>query len=175
MTRARFTDPDLQAVYAFLAPTDTGTPSTTAESVADREGLDLAADLAAVRRRTASVDASRRRSEDGGRRREDRRARKDYAFEVLGRHAGHLRRPELRALAQAWTRVGLWPVEMEAWVSAVGVHGATIARDCLTAGIAVSAMDTVVDGRRVKQRLRGGEPVSSVLARAAACGRSLSD
>ena len=172
MTRARFTDPELQAVYALLAPTDAGAPSATAEAVAAREGLDLAADLAAVRRRAA---ASRRRSERGGRRREDRRAREEFAFEVLSRRAGHLRRSELRALAQAWTRVGLWPAELEAWVGAVGVNGAAIARDCLTAGIAVSAMDIVLDGMRVKQRLRGGEPVFSVLARATACGRSLSD
>ncbi|MFJ9580935.1 hypothetical protein ACIRQF_31660 [Streptomyces sp. NPDC101191] len=175
MPRARFTDPELQAVYALLAPTDTGAPTATAEDIAAREGLDLAADLAAVRRRTARADASRRRSEDGGRRRENRREREDYAFEVLSRRAGHLRRSELRALAQAWTRVGLWPTEMEAWIGAVGVNGAAIARACRTAGIAVSAMDIVLDGMRVKQRLRGGEPVFSVLARATACGRSLSD
>ncbi|MET7489500.1 hypothetical protein [Streptomyces sp. NPDC005538] len=175
MTHARFTDPELQAVYAFLTPTDTGAPMATAEAVAAREGLDLAADLATVRRRTARAAASRRRSDRGGRPREDRRAREEFAFKVLSRRAGHLRRPELRDLAQAWTRVGLWPAEMEAWIGAVGVNGASIARDCRTAGIAVSAMDIVLDGMRVKQRLRGGEPAFSVLARATACGRSLSD
>ncbi|MFI9772848.1 hypothetical protein ACIHJG_39330 [Streptomyces sp. NPDC052415] len=174
MPRARFTDLELQAVYALLAPTDTGAPSATAEDIAAREGLDLAADLAAVRRRTARA-ASRRRSEGGGRRRENRRAREEFAFEVLSRRAGHLRRSELWALAQAWTRVGLWPAQLGAWVGAVGVNGAAIARDCRTAGIAVSAMDIVLDGMRVKQRLRGGEPVFCVLARATACGRSLFD
>ncbi|WP_440581241.1 hypothetical protein [Streptomyces sp. PT19] len=174
MTDARFTDPELQALYALLAPTDTGAPSATAEDIAAREGLDLAADLAAVRRRTARAAASRRRSE-GGHRRENQRAPEDYALEVLSRRAGHLRRSELRDLARAWTRLGLWPAELEAWVGAVGVNGAAIARGCLTAGIAVSSMDIALDGMRVKQRLRGGEPVFSVLARAAACGRSLSD
>jgi hypothetical protein len=174
MTDARFTDPELQALYALLAPTDTGAPSATAEDIAAREGLDLAADLAAVRRRTARAAASRRRSE-GGRRRENQRAPEDYAFEVLSRRAGHLRRSELRDLARAWTRLGLWPAELEAWVGAVGVNGTAIARSCLTAGIAVSSMDITLDGMRVKQRLRGGEPVFSVLARATACGRSLSD
>ncbi|MFF2205166.1 hypothetical protein [Streptomyces sp. NPDC058145] len=44
-----------------------------------------------------------------------------------------------------------------------------------TAGIALSAMDLSPDGVRVKERLWGGEPAFSVLARPAACGRSLSD
>ncbi|MFF8729530.1 hypothetical protein ACF073_24000 [Streptomyces sp. NPDC015171] len=74
MTRARFTDPELQAIYVFLAPADTGAPTDTAEAIAAREGLDLAADLAAARRRTARAAASRRRSGREGRR-EDRRAR----------------------------------------------------------------------------------------------------
>ncbi len=71
--------------------------------------------------------------------------------------------------------MGLWPQETEAWIGAVGVDAATIARDCRTAGIALSAMNVPLDGRRVKDRLRGGEPAFSVLARAAVCGRSLSD
>ncbi|MFF7127218.1 hypothetical protein [Streptomyces sp. NPDC008240] len=86
----------------------------------------------------------------------------------------NLRGPELRSRAQAWVRVGLWPQEMEAWISAVGVDDAAIARDCRTAGIALSAMNVSRDGRRVKDRLRGGEPAFSVLARSTACGRSLS-
>ncbi|MEW2493894.1 hypothetical protein AB0942_10140 [Streptomyces nodosus] len=175
MTHPRFTDPELQAVYAFLTPADTGAQTDTAEAIAAREGLDLAAELAAVRQRTARAAAARRRSDHRGRRREAPRAREGYAFTVLSRRAGHLRRSELRARAQAWARVGLWPQEMEAWIDAVGVDGAAIARDCRTAGIAVSAMNVTLDGMRVKQRLRGGEPAFSVLARAAACGRSLSD
>ncbi|MFE0794861.1 hypothetical protein ACFW5P_35495 [Streptomyces rochei] len=94
---------------------------------------------------------------------------------MLSRRAGHLRRSERRDLARAWTRLGLWPAELETWVGALGVNGAAIAQGCLTAGIAVSSMDIALDGMRVKQRLRGGEPVFSVLARATACGRSLSD
>lgn len=175
MTRAQFTDPELQAIYSFLAPADIGALVGTAEAIAAREGLDMAADLAAVRQRTARAAAPRQHSGRGGPRREDRRAREDYAFTVLSRRAGHLRRSELRVRAQAWTRLGLWPSEMEAWIDAVGVDGASIARDCRTAGITVSAMDIVVDGMRVKQRLRGGEPAFSVFARVAACGRSLSD
>ncbi|WP_330335844.1 hypothetical protein [Streptomyces sp. NBC_00557] len=67
----------------------------------------------------------------------------------------------LRARAQAWTRVALWPAEMDAWIGAVGVDGSAIARDCHTAGIALSATDIVLDGMRVKQRLRGGETAFS--------------
>jgi hypothetical protein len=41
-------------------------------------------------------------------------------------------------------------------------------------GIALSAMDVVLDGVRVRQRLRDGESVPVVLACAVSCGRSLS-
>ncbi|MFC0058220.1 hypothetical protein [Streptomyces actinomycinicus] len=34
-------------------------------------------------------------------------------------------------------------------------------------------MNVSLDGRSVKERLQGGEPAFSVLARATACGRSL--
>lgn len=71
--------------------------------------------------------------------------------------------------------MGLWPEEMQAWIAALGVDGAAVARDCRTAGIALSAMTLVLDGMRVKHRLRGGESAFSVLARAADCGRSLKD
>jgi hypothetical protein len=63
---------------------------------------------------------------------------------------------------------------MDAWMAAVGVDGAAIAQACLQAGIALSAMDVVLDGVRVRQRLRGGESAPAVLARAAGCGRTLS-
>ncbi|MFF3639082.1 hypothetical protein [Streptomyces sp. NPDC002250] len=67
------------------------------------------------------------------------------------------------------------PEEMRGWIAAVGVDGAAIARDCRTAGIALAAMGVVLDGVRVKHRLRGRESAFSVLARAAACGRSLNE
>jgi hypothetical protein len=63
---------------------------------------------------------------------------------------------------------------MQGWIGAVGVDRFAVVRDCITAGIALAARDVVLDGVRVKQRLRGGEPAFSVLARAASCGRSLS-
>lgn len=81
----------------------------------------------------------------------------------------------MRTRARAWARVGLWPEEMRAWIAALGVDGAALARDCRTAGIALSAMGVVLDGMRVKHRLRGGEGAFSVLARAAACGRAPND
>ncbi|MFE0908359.1 hypothetical protein ACFW3Y_34685 [Streptomyces rochei] len=174
MTDVRFTAPELQALYALLAPTDTVAPRAPLLKTSPPPRAWTWADLAAVRRHTARAAASRRRSE-GERRRENQRAPEDYAFEVLSRRAGHLRRSERRDLARAWTRLGLWPAELETWVGALGVNGAAIAQGCLTAGIAVSSMDIALDGMRVKQRLRGGEPVFSVLARATACGRSLSD
>ncbi|MFD5608383.1 hypothetical protein ACFWI5_35975, partial [Streptomyces sp. NPDC127064] len=50
------------------------------------------------------------------------------------------------------------------------MDGTAVARDCHTAGIALSAVGVVSDGMRVKHRLRGGESAFSVLARAANCG-----
>ncbi|MFF7359053.1 hypothetical protein ACFZA1_41640 [Streptomyces filipinensis] len=179
MTHARratpkFTDPALQAVYDCLAPARSGPPADTAEAIAAREGLDLAADLAAVRRRTALSAAARRRTDRSGRR-SDGRTLESHAFTLLSRQALHLRTPELRTRARARARLGLWPEEMQAWIAAVGVDGAAVARDCRTAGIALAAMGVVLDGMRVKHRLRGGESAFSVLARAAACGRSLNE
>ncbi|MEU4038538.1 hypothetical protein [Streptomyces collinus] len=79
MTRPRFTDPALQAAYDYLAPADTGAPANTAEAIAAREGLNLAADLAAVRRRTArSAAATRQRTT-----RDDRRSLQALAFTML--------------------------------------------------------------------------------------------
>ncbi|MEU6071948.1 hypothetical protein ABZ864_47900 [Streptomyces sp. NPDC047082] len=174
MAHTRFTDPELQAIYANLAPAAGSGTESTAEAIAAREGLDLAADLAGVRRRTAASTAPRRRPNRAAGRRDDRRSLESVAFTLLGRRAAHLRPAELRARARAWTRVGLWPHEMDAWIGAVGVDGATIARDCLAVGITLPAMNVIVDGVRVKQRLRGGEPVPAVLARATSCGQTLS-
>ncbi|WP_318218967.1 hypothetical protein [Streptomyces sp. SCL15-6] len=106
--------------------------------------------------------------------RAERRTLASHALSVLSRQAPHLRTAELRSRARSWAQLGLWPEEMTAWIDAVGVDGAAIARDCRQAGIALSAMDVVLDGGRVKERLRGGEPAFSVLARAASYGRSLS-
>ncbi len=179
MTHARVTDPEfpdqeLQAVYDCLAPARSVAPADTAEAIAAREGLDLAADLAAVRRRTTRATAARRRTDRSGRR-GDGRSLESHAFIMLSRQAPHLRTPELRTRARAWARVGLWPQEMQAWIAALGVDGAATARDCRTAGIALSAMGVVLAGMRVKHRLRGGESAFSVMARAAAGGRSLKD
>ncbi|MFB6931267.1 hypothetical protein [Streptomyces chartreusis] len=145
MPDARFIDPDLQAIYTCL-------------------------DLAAVRRRTARTPRPRRSGRS--RSRDDRRTLESQARTVLRRRAGHLRGEQLRGRARAWAGMGLWPAEMEAWIDAVGVDGAVVASACLQAGIALSVMDVVLDGVRVRQRLRGGESAAAVLARAAACGRS---
>ncbi|WP_405763941.1 hypothetical protein OHU34_43510 [Streptomyces sp. NBC_00080] len=175
MTRARFTDTELQALYDCLAPAESGTPADTAEAIAAREGLDLADDLAAARRRTARATAARRRTDGGKHRRDDRRSLERHAFTLLSREATHLRPSALRDRARAWATVGLWPAEMEAWIRAVGVDGAAIARDCRTAGITLSAMNVLLDGMRVKHRLRGGEPAFAVLARATSSGHCLSE
>ncbi|MGX4695050.1 hypothetical protein [Streptomyces sp. JNUCC 63] len=175
MSEPRFTDPELQAIYTSLLPPAAGGPqSSSPEAVAAAEGLDLADDLAAVRRPTARGSATQRRAGRAGRRRQDRRTLESHAFTLLSRQAVHLRPAELRTRARAWAQAGLWPQEMEAWIAAVGVDGAAIARDCRQAGIALSVMDVVLDGVRVKQRLRGGEPALSVQARAASCERPLS-
>ncbi|MGX1487746.1 hypothetical protein RKD41_000005 [Streptomyces tendae] len=52
--------------------------------------------------------------------------------------------------------LGLWPEEMQAWIAAVG----WTSRGRITAGIALSTMDVVLDGARVKQRLRAARPPS---------------
>jgi hypothetical protein len=54
---------------------------------------------------------------------------------MLSRRALHLRTAELRTRARAWAQVGLWPEEMDAWIGAVGVDSAAVARDCQEAGI----------------------------------------
>jgi hypothetical protein len=51
-------------------------------------------------------------------------------------------------------------------MDAVGVDGSAVAFACLTARVPLTSMG--VDGVRVKHRLRRGEPLPSVLARAAA-------
>ncbi|OFA48237.1 hypothetical protein BEN35_19020 [Streptomyces fradiae] len=170
MSQARFTDPDLQAIYTYLAPPATGrAQAASAEAVAIREGLELAADLAAVQRRAARTPADRQRANRSG-----RRSVESQAAMMLSRRAEHLRGDQLRARARTWTRVGLWPAEMEAWIGVMGVDGAAIASACREAGITLPAMEVVLDGVRVRQRLRGGESVASVLARATSSGRSLS-
>ncbi|MFI7020367.1 hypothetical protein [Streptomyces sp. NPDC050164] len=113
------------------------------------------------------------RADRDARRREDHRSLESYAFTILNRQAPHLRTAQLRPRAQAWAQLGLWPEEMQAWIGALGVDRAAVVLDCTTAGIALSAMDVVLDGIRAKRLLRGGEPAFSVLARAASCGRSL--
>ncbi len=130
--------------------------------------------LAALRRRTTRRTAPQPRVGRRTRRSGDQRSLENYAFTMLSRQAPHLRTPHLRPLAKAWAQLGLWPHEMRAWMGAVGVDHAAVVRDCITAGIALSAMDTVLDGVRVKQRLRGGEPAFSVLARAESRGHILS-
>ncbi|MGW0514992.1 hypothetical protein ACWD1W_38270 [Streptomyces olivaceoviridis] len=111
----------------------------------------------------------------GDDRRDDRRSLESHAFTLLSHQAPHLRPPELRTLARTWARVRLRPEEMQAWIAALGVDGAVITRDCRTVGIALSAMGVVLNGKRVRERLRGGESAFSAMARAAACGRSLKD
>lgn len=63
MTDVRFTAPELQALYALLAPTDTGAPRAPLLKTSPPARAWTWADLAAVRRRTARAAASRRRSE----------------------------------------------------------------------------------------------------------------
>lgn len=174
MPRTLFTDPALQAVYDCLAPAESSPPADTAEAIAAREGLDLATELAAARRRAAGTTVSPRQT-DRRSRRDDQRSLEGHALTVLSRVAKHRRSSELRALARAWAGTKLWPVEMEAWILAVGVDGPAIARNCRTAGIALSAMNVSMDGVRVKHHLRGGEPAFAVLARATGSGHRLSD
>ncbi|MFF3366794.1 hypothetical protein [Streptomyces misionensis] len=130
--------------------------------------------MAEVRRRTARAAAAPRRADRSGRRRGDGPSLESYAFTLLSRQAPNLPAAELRPRPRAWARVGLRPQEMQARIAALGVDRAAVARACRTAEIALAAMGIVLDGMRISIAC-GAERGFSVLARAAACGRSLND
>lgn len=153
-----------------------GAPADTAEAVAAREGLDLADDLATVLRHTARAAAGRRRTEQSARRRGDGRSLKSYAFTLLSRQAPHPRTSEHRGAGRGpgpgsvcgtrRCRRGSQPS-----ASTVPPSPGTAARQASPCPRWASSWN----GMRVKHRLRGGESAFSVLARTAACGRSLKD
>ncbi|CAK7286402.1 hypothetical protein SGPA1_40662 [Streptomyces misionensis JCM 4497] len=142
-----------RALHQRTAPPDPiGTPplcDLPAEAIASHEGLSL--DVAEVRRRTTRAAATRRRADRSGRRRGDGPSLETYAFTLLSRQAPNLPATELRPRPRprAWARVGLRPQEMQAWIAALGVAGAAVARPCRTADIALAAMGVVLDGMRI--------------------------
>ncbi|MFE7332454.1 hypothetical protein ACFU8W_47970 [Streptomyces sp. NPDC057565] len=152
MSPASFNDPELQAIYTYLAPGgSTGRQAAAnAEAIAACEGLDLGADLSAARRRAPEPTCSVRRS--------SRRTLQDHAYGIL------------RAQAAAWADLRMWRHETEAWIHALGADGAPVAAACLRLGIGLMVMDIVLDGQSTSRRLRGGDTPTSVQARAAALG-----
>ncbi|MGW3660332.1 hypothetical protein ACWD6R_33900 [Streptomyces sp. NPDC005151] len=134
MPAARFNDPELQAIYDYFAPVEEPSAAST-ETLAAREGLDLAADLAAVRRRMPSPS---RPTHPG--RRTDRRSLQDHIFGILRARAPRMRAVVVRAQAAAWADLRMWPHETEAWIRALGADGATIAAACRRLDIGLAAV-----------------------------------
>ncbi|MFJ8677334.1 hypothetical protein [Streptomyces sp. NPDC093589] len=167
MSNARYTDPELQALYDYLAPTEQPR-AVSAEAIAAREGLNLAAELAALRRRPASPARQLRQVRTGAYR--GQRALQDHVFSLLRARATRVRPAVLRAQAASWAELRIWPHEAEAWIAALGADGAANASACLRVGIGLPAMDIVLDGQSIARRLRGGETPTAVHARAAALG-----
>ncbi|MFD3422139.1 hypothetical protein [Streptomyces decoyicus] len=168
MSAAHYTDPELQAVYDYLAPAGKQR-AVSAEAIAAHEGLDLTAELAAVRRRRPLP----RPRPLPPRRRPDSRALQDRVAGILRARAPRMRASALRAQAAAWADLRMWPHETEAWIEALGSDGAATAAACRRLGIGLPAMDIVLDGQSAARRLRGGETATAVHARAAALGIAL--
>lgn len=74
--------------------------------------------------------------------------------------------------AQRWARKMLPPDEMKAWCEAgLGSRDEAVAVQCEQMGLKPHHLKIKVDGTSVGARLRGGEPVASVVARLRAIGR----
>ncbi|MFE1781269.1 hypothetical protein ACFW9F_01410 [Streptomyces sp. NPDC059506] len=172
-TRPDFSgDPAAQAIYDYLAPHSQGAGPLPggrlerAAAIAEREGLDLAADIRRLPSRRPAPDRPRR--QDHG-----------WILQALqaaepryrgGRHRGGRR---ARAVAAAWALLGLGRSEWARWTQAVGLWEPARAEACLRAGLTVDSLEVVVDGRQIRRRLRGGESPDAVIARAAATGVDL--
>ncbi|MEW2434394.1 hypothetical protein AB0952_09460 [Streptomyces caniferus] len=167
MSPARYTDPELQAIYDYLAPAEQPR-AASAEAIAAREGLDLGAELASVRRHPVPAPRPARTG-----RRHNLRALQDHIYGVLRARAPRMRPSVLRAQAAAWAELRMWPHETEAWIKALGAEGAATAAACRRLHIALPALDIVLDGQTTARRLRGGETPTAVHARAAALGITL--
>lgn len=92
---------------------------------------------------------------------------------LIARLAPGLRHHQLREHTTAWDALKLTAPELETWMRALGVDGAAAARTCRAFGIGPAALDVVLDGRRVRRRLREGTTVTAVPALAAERGIDL--
>ncbi|MCX4826018.1 hypothetical protein OG883_40810 [Streptomyces sp. NBC_01142] len=97
----------------------------------------------------------------------------DHILRALRAGSPRTRTSVLRAQAAAWARLGTWPQETEAWIRALGADGTGLAATCRRLGVGLAAMDIMLDGQYASRRLRGGESVTAVQARAAALGITL--
>ncbi|GAA2984745.1 hypothetical protein GCM10010519_18980 [Streptomyces lactacystinicus] len=186
-------DPDAARIYAFLLGKQTAPvppqrptpacmpqyrPATTAEEIARREGLDL--DLTAVRRpsRRAAVRRSgppARRPQAGGSARRAQPTAEDMILRSVRVCCPSLAPGQAVDVARQWVRSRCSLLELEGWIAALGVHGASVAAACVERGLSVSSLDVVVDGMHVRRRLRAGESVDGVLALADVHGIALAD
>ncbi|MFG2698846.1 hypothetical protein [Kitasatospora sp. NPDC048407] len=156
-------------------------PASTPEEIARREGLDLGLDLAALRRPARKPVGRRpgsptdRRPRPGGRSRRAQPSVEDLVLRAVRVCCPSLVPGRAVEVARQWVRSGCPLLELEEWMAALGVHGASVASDCLERGLSVRVLDVVVDGMHVRRRLRGGESVDSVLALAAIHSITLAD
>ncbi|MEJ8653727.1 hypothetical protein WKI65_38195 [Streptomyces sp. MS1.AVA.3] len=168
MPPARFTDPELQALYDYLAPAQrTRTAgAASAEAIAAREGLNLTTELAALRRPAPARPAHTPRHQT-------RPAQHSHVLALLRAHAPRMRATTLQTKAAAWAQLRMCPHETGAWIKALGVDGAATAAACRRLGIGLPAMDITLDGQTAARRLRGGETPTAIHARAATLGITL--
>jgi hypothetical protein len=174
-------NPDEQAILDFLLskPQRTGMPSptwmprrrpvTSPEDIARQNGLDgLAEDIQRLRR---GRTVPRPRPQDRGRRHQRRSSRPQPDREaqfvrVLLTLAPARTNIQIAGWARSWSRLPIEATELHEWVQALGAEGAAAARTWLERGLGLTALETMVDGQPAGRRVRSGEAVDSVLARA---------
>ncbi|MFF6829048.1 hypothetical protein [Streptomyces longwoodensis] len=184
MTEPHFTDPELTALWTFLRTPPTAGPSPAhlaraarrrtpdAQAIAAREGLDLGPELQRVMRRRRTASTAPRTStprRDSG----PRPAEPSQVKRLIATLAPRMRQHLLRERTAAWAALGLTAPELETWMRALGVDGASTVEACRRWGIGPAALDVVLDGRQVRRRLREGTTVTSLLALASERGIDL--
>lgn len=84
-----------------------------------------------------------------------------------------LSRAKALDLAKQWIQSGCSLLDLDAWITALGLYNTVAARHCLERGLTLSSLETVVDGMQVRRRVRAGESVDSTIALAAVLGIAL--
>lgn len=157
----RFDDPELQRILDLLTA---GTPVPRASvpdaaEIARHEGLNLP-EVAGLGRRRPRHHT---RSEAAGHR-PARRTLENLAAELIRENMPRASASRIARKAHAWATLGLWPHEMRAWMTAMGVDGAALAQQCLRRGITLATLQQPINGMSFGRRLRGGEGLDALLA-----------